>query len=202
MGEEIKNDVILFCWDKYKETINEIIFEKYSSSLIKSGFNKLDKIYLIKNCNENHETFKLEIKSNYNIIYKNTTTTYLRFFFSKKTKFRVKVIQKNSGYFFFGFGNHIRIYGDGVYYYPKENEIFEKKIGRKKVDYDKYLKGFNFELNKKIGVRYSKVEKSIYFYMDGEKYLFYDNYIMPKDYRAAVTCSGFDDSFKVYNFKK
>jgi hypothetical protein len=37
MGEEIRNDVILFCWDK---SIKEIIFEKYSSSLIKSGSKK------------------------------------------------------------------------------------------------------------------------------------------------------------------
>jgi hypothetical protein len=56
-------------------------------------------------------------------------------------------------------------------------------------------KGFEFECNKKIGVKYSRAEKSIYFYKDGEKYLFYDNYVMTKNYRAYVT-------FNTYNFKK
>jgi hypothetical protein len=198
MNEEFYNDIILFCKEKNTNINKNIKFNTYSQNLIKSSY-KSDKINLIENC-DHIKSYDIH-REIPNKIYSNFTLTYLRFFFSKKTKFRVKVRKMNSNYFFFGFGNYINKQGDGIYYYPKEHEIFETHIDRKSINH-KYLKGFKFELNKKIGIKYSKIDKAIYFYMDGNRYIFYDNYVMPKNYRAAVTCSGYKDSFKVYNFKK
>jgi hypothetical protein len=206
MGEEIKNDILIYCLEKNKDIIKEIKLEKYSSSLIKSGYNKtINKIYLIQT-NEPKRYFKTSNNSKKyqilsNNIYTNSSFSYLSFIFSKKTKFRIKVIQKNKGYFFFGFLDYKNRFEEGIYYYPKEHEIYINNKRREKIGMN-YLKEFTFELNKKIGIKYSKIDKCIYFYKDGKEYLFFDNYVMPKSYRASVTCSAFNDSFKVYNFKK